>query len=177
MVIEFISLFCITALLFFIVSSLTKGQYIWITVPLNLIFLGVLFFSYLQFLGSAIPFGEDIPFWKYQTFTTKTLETIKAQYVTDDLVHLLVCDEKQKFKYITFKNTPAFQDAWEKAENAAEKANMPMQIMIATDTLYPDGSEGNFVDPKLQANHHEEKAPPRESVEAHDAEGQGMKHD
>jgi hypothetical protein len=177
MVTEFITLFCITALLFFIVSGLTKFKFVWIVVPLNIVFLGILFFSYLQFLGAAVPMDTDIPFWKYQTFTAKTLETVKTFYVTDDLIHVIVCDDKQKYKYVTFKNTPAFQAAWIKAELAAEKANAALQIMIATDTIYPDGSQGNFPDPLIQANHHEEKAPPREGVETHDADGQGMKSD
>jgi hypothetical protein len=177
MVTEFISLFCITALLFFIVSGLTKFKFVWIVVPLNVAFLGILFFSYIQFIGAAVPMDTDIPFWKYQTFTAKTLETIKTYYVTDDLIHVIVCDDKQKYKYITFKNTPAFQDAWTKAVLASEKEHAPLQVMIATDTTYPDGSQGNFPDTEIQANHHEEKPSYNEGVESHDATGNGMKSD
>jgi hypothetical protein len=179
MITEFIILFCATAVLFFIVSGMTKAKFIWIVLPLNVVFLGLLFFSYIQFVGKPIPMDADIPFWKYQTFSRETLATIESYYEAEDLIHFLIHPKNGKCcQYVTFKNTPAFQLAWRKALKASMESGEDAEISIVTDTIYPDGAQGNFPDPELQQNHHEEKAPPRQGgVESHDAVGGGIKSD
>ena len=171
-----VGLFCITAFLFFIVSSLTKPQFIWATVSLNIVFLGILLFSYIQLIGTAIPMQFNIPIWKIQSFNKDNLVDIESYVIKDDLIHFLVKDKHGEIHYATFANTPAFLASLEAAINASRNGKQIQLSMTFTDTIYPDGSEGNFIEKDgLQLNLHEAKPEYKEATEQVDINGTGSK--
>lgn len=174
MINELIGLFCITAVLFFILSALVQFKYIWIVVPLNIIFLGVLFFSYIQFIGTPLPLQYNIPFLKMQTFNEKTIVTIESLFETDDLVHMVVADDKtHAYRYVTYKRTPEFEAQLMKAIVKYKKIHSKIK-MILTDTKYGENTGSPFLEPDAtQDNNGEQKPPQTGGVETHEATGDG----
>lgn len=174
MINELIILFCATAVLFFVLSALVQFKYIYIVVPLNIAFLGLLLYSFVQFMGTAVPFQFNIPFMEAQHFTSKTLVTVEALFESPDLIHMVVADPRGDYRYVTYKKTPEFEAEIMKAFNDAEKMHSKLK-MVMTDTMYGPDAGSIFADPKegLQDNMHEEKPAQTDGVETHQATGTG----
>lgn len=174
MISQLVILFCVTSLMFFLVSLLTKIEYIWFVIPLNVLFLGVSLYSYTQFYGAAIPFQFDIPFWKAQNvFVDKTIVKVKTYFVTESLVHMVVVDAKSNYRYVTFENTPEFLSKFYTAIKDAQKLGRTAQMDIGTDTAYGVNARGTFAElDATQENDHIVKNYDTQ-VESHPVTGKG----
>jgi hypothetical protein len=165
---ELIILFCLTALLFFIVSALVPLKRLYIVIPLNIVFLVTLLFSYVQFIGTPLPFQDNIPWIKMQHFTAKNLVTIFSMFETDTLIHMTVQEPDGSFKAISLAKTPELEAELDKAVSDASKNHVRVK-MAMTDTMYGPESGSPFPDPELQNNMHENKPPQDQGVEVHES--------
>lgn len=173
MINELIILFCFTALMFFLVSALVPFKWIALVVPLNIVFLATLLYSFVQFIGAPIPFQAHIPFMAVQTFTEKNIGTIYSEFATDDLIHMVLLEDKVGFKYVTYKKTPELEAQLDAAMNASAKTHLRVKV-IMTDTLYGMDAGSPFLEPDgTQDNMHEEKPKQQDGVETHEATGAG----
>jgi hypothetical protein len=165
---ELIILFCFTALLFFVLSALVPLNRFYVVIPLNIVFLVTLLFSYVQFIGTPLPFQYHIPWMEVQQFNEKNIVTIFSLFETDDLIHMTVQQLNGTFKAISLPKTPELEAQLEKAANDAHKHRTRMKL-IMTDTMYGPDAGSPFPEPDgTQNNEHEEKPAQQDGVEVHD---------
>lgn len=167
MISSFILFYGIAAILFFCVSLLTKPKFLLVTIPLNIVFLGFMLFSYTHFLGTALPYQYGIPFWKFQEFNAQNIAHVKGGVIDEELVHLLIQKKGEQTKYITLANTPELVAKLLKAEK--ERGGFDFDIFL--DQGYGPGSGSNFkVIDRIEGNHSrvEEKLQTDEGIEKHD---------
>lgn len=151
----YFEIFSTLAILFFIVSFLTRREYRIYVVILNLLFLGSLYFFMVSLVGLPKPIGYGIPFFTHEKFTANNLPLIVDGYISDKFIFLMV-EENSQVKLYQYPYTEAF---YKELMKAYKERNSWGFTFEPTDTLYGAGTQPNVPMGQFEHNHGQEKPP------------------
>ena len=102
MIIQLVLYFLVLGFLFITVSLVDKSHIV-LTLFFDILFLGILFWSYLVLIGNPIPYQYNLQTFKHATISKSVI--IEGVVVDETLIYLVVRD-KDVLKFISYANTP-----------------------------------------------------------------------